>query len=322
MQKKAIDAPINGDFTNKNILSIGQFSKKDIDILFNEAAATEKYIKKYDGTDLLKRKRLVNIFFEPSTRTSSSFHFAMEAHGGSVKTIENVAFSSVAKGETLQDTVRALEQYAHVTVIRHSEIGAVSVAAEVAQNPIINGGDGVGEHPTQALLDLFTIKQRLGHLDGITVTMVGDLKNGRTVHSLAQLLSHYGATLNYVSPKELSMPKSYTDPFKHKGIAQSEHQTLSGVLPKTDVLYVTRVQGERFLDPQEYERLKLTYTITPKVLKDAKKDMIIMHPLPRVGEIDTAVDSDPRAAYFEQMRYGMYVRMSLLALVLGRSIQK
>ncbi len=312
--------PINGNFENKHIVSIEQFERDDIDQLFEESDATRRVVESEDGTNLLYRKELANLFYEPSTRTSSSFEAAMHRHGGNVIQINNVEYSSVAKGETLQDTVRSLEQYADVTVLRHPKLGAVAVAAEVAEKPVINAGDGSGEHPTQALLDLFTIQERLGRIDGLNVTLLGDLKNGRTVHSLAKLLSKYDVSLNYISPKELVMPKQYINELSEKGVQQKESNELDGILPDTDVLYVTRVQGERFLDQAEYHRLKDAFRITPKVLENAKDEMIVMHPLPRVGEITEEVDVDPRAAYFDQMKYGMYVRMSLLAKVLGKSV--
>jgi carbamoyl-phosphate synthase/aspartate carbamoyltransferase/dihydroorotase len=208
-----------------------------------------------------------------------------------------------------------------VIVLRHPEIGSAAIAAKAAHKPVINAGDGVGEHPTQALLDMFTIFEELGagQIDGMTVTMLGDLKYGRTVHSLARLLSLYKVTLNYVSPDILRMPKEVMDEVGKKGIPQAEFDTLEQALPETDVLYVTRVQKERFEDPAEYEKVKGAYVIDPEIMKAAKKDMIVMHPLPRVGEISADFDDDPRAAYFRQMEYGLYVRMALLAMVLGKA---
>jgi aspartate carbamoyltransferase len=225
----------------------------------------------------------------------------------------------VAKGESLPDTVRTLECYADVIVLRHPEIGASALAAQYARKPIINAGDGVGEHPTQALLDLFTIVSELNQVDGLTVTMLGDLKYGRTVHSLARLLSLYDIKLNYVSPEILRMPSEIIQELNEKNIVQKEYTTLDEVLPQTDVLYVTRVQKERFENLDEYESVKDAYVITPEVMRAAKDRMIVMHPLPRVGEISMEFDNDPRAAYFRQMEYGLYVRMALLAMVLGRA---
>ena len=239
--------------------------------------------------------------------------------GGSVIPINEVKYSSVSKGESLPDTVRTLECYADVIVIRHPEVGSAAIAAKAARKPVINAGDGVGEHPTQALLDAFTIREELGHLDGLTVTLLGDLKHGRTVHSLARLLSLYKVKLNYVAPDILRMPSEQIAELKAKKIDQSEYSTLDKALPESDVLYVTRVQKERFTDETVYESVKGAYVIDPKVMKAAKERMIVMHPLPRVGEISPEFDDDPRAAYFRQMEYGLYVRMALLAMVLGKA---
>jgi aspartate carbamoyltransferase len=225
----------------------------------------------------------------------------------------------VAKGESLPDTIRTLECYADVIVLRHPEVGASELAAQYARKPVINAGDGVGEHPTQALLDLFTIMEELQSVDGLTITLLGDLRYGRTVHSLSRLLSLYDVRLNYVSPEILRMPKEILSELKEKGISQSEHDLLSPVLADTDVLYVTRVQKERFSDMEDYRSVKNAYTITPETMTGAKERMIVMHPLPRLSEIDMAVDDDPRAAYFRQMEYGLYVRMALLAMVLGKA---
>jgi aspartate carbamoyltransferase len=269
--------------------------------------------------DLLKGKILANLFYEPSTRTSSSFTSAMERLGGSVIPINEVRYSSVSKGESLPDTVRTLECYADVIVLRHPEVGASALAAQYARKPVINAGDGVGEHPTQALLDLFTIVEELDRVDGLTVTMLGDLKYGRTVHSLARLLSLFDVRLNYVSPEILRMPGEIIAELNEHGLSQVEAHTLEEALPETDVLYVTRVQKERFSDPAEYDQVKDAFVITPAVLQQAKEEMIVMHPLPRVNEISLEVDEDPRAAYFRQMEYGLYVRMALLAMVLGKA---
>jgi aspartate carbamoyltransferase catalytic subunit len=269
--------------------------------------------------DLLHGKILANVFYEPSTRTSSSFTAAMERLGGSVIPINEVRYSSVAKGETLIDTVRTLECYCDVIVLRHPETGAAATAARYLRKPLINAGDGTGEHPTQALLDLFTIQEDLGRLEGLTVTLLGDLKYGRTVHSLSRLLRLYGAKLNYVSPEILRMPSTLIEELRAAGVEQKEYRELNEVLPQTDVLYITRVQKERFENPEEYEMVKDAYVITPETLKQAKKEMVVMHPLPRLTEITVEVDIDPRAAYFRQMEYGLYVRMALLAMVLGKA---
>ena len=305
----------------KDIISVKQFKREDLEYVFGVAHEMRGMVERVGTFDLLKGKILANLFYEPSTRTSSSFTAAMERLGGSVIPINEVKYSSVSKGESLPDTIRTLECYADVIVLRHSETGSAAIAAKAARKPVINAGDGVGEHPTQALLDTFTIFEELsaGDVDGMTVTMLGDLKYGRTVHSLARLLSLFKVKINYVSPEILRMPKEVMDEVTEKGIPQAEFNSLEQVLPETDVLYVTRVQKERFEDPAEYEKVKGTYVIDPEIMKAAKQEMIVMHPLPRVGEISVDFDDDPRAAYFRQMEYGLYVRMALLAMVLGKA---
>jgi aspartate carbamoyltransferase catalytic subunit len=305
----------------KDIISVKQFKREDLEYIFGVAHEMRGMVERVGTFDLLKGKILANLFYEPSTRTSSSFTAAMERLGGSVIPINEVKYSSVSKGESLPDTVRTLECYADVIVLRHPETGSAAIAAKAARKPVINAGDGIGEHPTQALLDTFTIFEELGagQIDGMTVTMLGDLKYGRTVHSLARLLSLYKVKINYVSPEILRMPKEVMSEVGEKGIPQAEFNSLEKVLPETDVLYVTRVQKERFEDPAEYEKVKGAYVIDPNVMKAAKQEMIVMHPLPRVGEISVDFDHDPRAAYFRQMEYGLYVRMALLAMVLGKA---
>jgi len=308
-----------GRFYGQDILSVAQFSRDDLEYIFGVAEAMRTMVA-YIGTfDLLKGKILANLFYEPSTRTSSSFTAAMERLGGSVIPINEVKYSSVSKGESLPDTVRSLECYADVIVLRHPETGSAAIAAKAARKPIINAGDGIGEHPTQALLDLFTIREELGSIDGLTVTMLGDLKYGRTVHSLAKLLSLYNVHLNYVSPDILRMPPELVMQLREKGLRQDEYNSLDPVLSATDVLYVTRVQKERFEDLAVYESVKNAFIITPDTMQKARAKMALLHPLPRVGEISPDVDDDPRAAYFRQMEYGLYVRMALLAIVLGKA---
>ncbi len=309
------DAPFYG----RDVLSVKQFGRDDLAYIFGVAHEMREMVARVGSFDLLKGKILANLFYEPSTRTSSSFTSAMERLGGSVIPINEVRYSSVSKGESLPDTVRTLECYADVIVLRHPEVGSAALAAEYAQKPVINAGDGIGEHPTQALLDLFTIVEELGEVDGLTVTMLGDLKYGRTVHSLARLLALYDVRLNYVAPDTLRMPAEILDELDASGLPQAEYSTLDLALPESDVLYVTRVQSERFSDQEEYESVKGSYVITPETLFHAKDRMILMHPFPRVGEISLEVDRDPRAAYFRQMEYGLYVRMALLAMVLGKA---
>ena len=303
----------------KSILSVKQFNQDDLMYIFEVAHEMREMVERVGTFDLLKGKILVNLFYEPSTRTASSFTAAMERLGGSVIPINEVKYSSVAKGESLPDTIRSLECYSDVIVLRHPEVGASALAAQYARKPIINAGDGIGEHPTQALLDLFTIIEEKGNVDGLTVTMLGDLKNGRTVHSLSRLLSLYDVKLNFVSPEILRLPKEIISELESKGIPFQEYTLLDQVISESDVLYVTRVQKERFEDPQDYENVKGTYIITSQSLAEAREDLVLMHPLPRVGEISMELDDDPRAAYFRQMEYGMYVRMALLAMVLGKA---
>ena len=303
----------------KDIISVKQFSRADLEYVFAVAHEMRVMVERVGTFDLLKGKILAAIFYEPSTRTSSSFVAAMQRLGGSVINISEVRYSSVAKGESLPDTIRTLECYADVIVIRHPEVGSAAKAAEAAHKPVINAGDGVGEHPTQALLDAFTIHEELGRMDGLTVTMLGDLKYGRTVHSLSRLLSLHGSRLHYVSPDILRMPPEIIAELEAKGIRQTEHATLDRALPESDVLYVTRVQQERFESEEVYNSVKSAFIVDRKVMAGAKKDMIVMHPLPRVTEISPEVDADPRAAYFRQMEYGLYVRMALLAMVLGKA---
>ncbi len=303
----------------KSILTVKQFSQDDLKYIFEVAHEMREMVERVGTFDLLKGKILVNLFYEPSTRTSASFTAAMERLGGSVIPINEVKYSSVAKGESLPDTVRSLECYSDVIVLRHPEVGASALAAQYARKPIINAGDGIGEHPTQALLDLFTIIEEKGNVDGLTITMVGDLKYGRTVHSLSRLLSLYDVKLNFVSPEILRLPEEIISELESKGIPIQEDTLLNQALSESDVLYVTRIQKERFEEPQDYENVKGIYVITSQSLAVAREDLILMHPLPRVGEISMDLDDDPRAAYFRQMEYGMYVRMALLAMVLGKA---
>jgi aspartate carbamoyltransferase len=323
-QPKSLHLPFGDQKTapwyGKNILSVNQFSRSDLDYIFGVAHEMRSMVERVGTFDLLKGKILANLFFEPSTRTSSSFMAAMQRLGGAVIPISEVKFSSVAKGESLPDTVRTLGCYADVIVIRHPEVGSAALAAQHAGKPVINAGDGVGEHPTQALLDTFTVREELGRLDDLTVTMLGDLKYGRTVHSLARILTKFDKVrLNYVSPEILRMPRYVMDEVASKGVPQAEFTSLDRVLPETDVLYVTRVQRERFEDPADYDKVKDAFVVSPEVMKPAKAEMIVMHPLPRVNEIAMEFDADPRAAYFRQMEYGLYVRMALLAMVLGKA---
>ena len=305
-------------FDGMDILSVKQFRHRDLDIIFDVARDMREMVDRQGAVDILKGKLLSNLFYEPSTRTSSSFTAATQRLGGNVIQINNVTFSSVSKGEELRDTIRSMGSYSDAIVLRHPDEGSADIAAEVSEKPIINAGDGIGEHPTQALLDIFTIVEELGTIDGLTVTMLGDLKYGRTVHSLAKLLALYDVKLNFVAPDLLKAPTALVDSLIESGVGPCKHVDLDSIISETDVLYVTRVQQERFVDQSVYEKVNRSYAVNVDTMDIAKERMIVMHPLPRVDEISRAVDKDPRAAYFRQMEYGMYVRMALLALVFGK----
>jgi aspartate carbamoyltransferase catalytic subunit len=311
---------VSNGLTGMDILSVSQFDTEKLDFIFERAREMRTMVRQVGGVGMLKGRVLACLFYEPSTRTSASFIAAMERLGGSVIPItQGVQFSSVSKGETLPDTIRTLEQYSDVIVLRHPEIGSAKVAADYASVPVINAGDGPGEHPTQALLDLFTIQDELGRINGLKIAMVGDLRYGRTVHSLTKLLQHYDVSLRFVSPEILRMPLTIMNEVIDSGMTVRETHDVADVIENADVLYVTRVQKERFSDLAQYEEVKDHYEITPELMRKAKDKMVVMHPLPRVGEIHYAVDHDPRAAYFRQVQNGMYIRMALLAAVLGRA---
>ncbi|KAG1057811.1 hypothetical protein G6F43_000378 [Rhizopus delemar] len=303
-------------FYRKHILRSSQFDRDDLHLLFAVAHEMRNLVELYGSINLLQGRVISTMFFEPSTRTSSSFEAAMNRLGGKVVSV-SATTSSVQKGESLADTVRTLGCYADLIVLRHPQPGSAQIAAKYSKVPIINAGDGIGEHPTQAFLDVFTIREELGTVNGLTVTLVGDLKNGRTVHSLVKLLTYYQVTINYVCPDSLAMPKEIMDAATAAGIKQNFYSSLDEVIGSTDVLYMTRVQKERFETEEEYLRVKDAFILNNNVLSKAKSQMIVMHPLPRVNEIEPEVDFDQRAAYFRQMRYGLYVRMALLALVMG-----
>ncbi|MBU6350088.1 MAG: aspartate carbamoyltransferase [Chloroflexi bacterium] len=310
---------IDNGFYGQDIISVSQFDRTRLDFILEVGNEMKILVERFGSADLLRGKILANLFYEPSTRTSSSFMAAMLRLGGQVIPINNVQYSSVTKGESLPDTVRTLESYSDVIVIRHPEVGSAATAARYASKPVINAGDGVGEHPTQALLDLYTIVEALGSVHGLKVAMVGDLKFGRTVHSLTKLLVNYPVEFVFVSPEILRMPKDVLDVVDASGHRYEEREDVHEIIGGVDVLYVTRVQKERFTDLAEYDTVKDRYVVDPELMSRAQERMIVMHPLPRVNEISYAVDSDPRAAYFRQMRNGMYIRMALLAAVLGKA---
>ncbi|MEZ4512906.1 MAG: aspartate carbamoyltransferase [Chloroflexota bacterium] len=320
MGETAVNGSRANGLTGQDILSVDQFDRETLQYIFARAREMREMVSRVHGSDLLKGHVLACLFYEPSTRTSSSFIAAMERLGGSVIPItQGVQFSSVSKGETLADTIRTLEQYSDAIVLRHPEIGSAREAASYASIPVLNAGDGPGEHPTQALLDLFTIREELGRVDGLKVAMVGDLRFGRTVHSLTKLLLQYDVKLRFVSPEMLRLPLKIMNEVIDKGVEVRETHDVADVIENADVLYVTRVQKERFSDLAQYEEVKNYYNITPELMQRAKEKMVVMHPLPRVGEIHPDVDKDPRAAYFRQVQNGMYIRMALLAAVLGKA---
>lgn len=307
------------DFSGQDILSVSQFKRTSLDTIFGIAHEMRVLVERFGSAELLQGTILANLFYEPSTRTSSSFTAAMQRLGGQVIPINNVQYSSVSKGESLPDTVRTLECYADVIVIRHPEVGAAATAAYYAEKPVINAGDGVGEHPTQALLDLFTVQEELSRIDGLTIVMVGDLHFGRTVHSLTKLLLNYNVSFVFVSPEILRMPANILEAVETFGHSYEQVENLYDVIGEADVLYMTRVQKERFTNLADYDRVKDFFVVDLELMEQAKDRMIVMHPLPRVGEISYEMDDDPRAAYFRQMRNGMYIRMALLAAVLGKA---
>ena len=302
------------EFEGRDIISIKDFSRDEIDYILKIAQAMEPIAVK--GSDMLKGKILATLFFEPSTRTRLSFEAAMHKLGGSTIGFAEAEIASVKKGENLADTVRTVENYADVIAVRHPLEGAARLAAEFAKVPIINGGSGAEEHPTQALLDLYTIMKEKGKIDGLKIALLGDLRYGRTVHSLAYALSLYNIELYLISPESLKMRREVLQTIKEK-IPVTERTSLEKIVPLVDVLYVTRIQKERFPDPAEYIKVKGSHKIDMTTLSDAKKDLIILHPLPRVDEIAPEVDNTPYARYFQQVWNGIVVRMALLALILG-----
>lgn len=305
-------------FYMKNVLSVEKLTRYELHSLFGVTHEIRRVIEKDGHSNILQGKVLCNLFYEPSTRTSSSFEAAMKKLGGEVILVNNLS-SSIQKGESLADTIRTVENYSDVIAIRHPGVGSATEASKYSKVPVINAGDGIGEHPTQAFLDVYTIREELGTVNGLDIVLVGDLKHGRTTHSLVKLLSSYNVRLHYVSPPSLRMPQEVMDKVAQAGIVQKEYSSLDEVIGFADVLYVTRIQKERFDSEEEYLAVKSPFIINTSIMNLAKRNMIVMHPLPRVDEIQPEVDLDPRAAYFRQMKYGLYVRMALLVMVLGKA---
>ncbi|RUS45661.1 aspartate carbamoyltransferase [Cohnella sp. AR92] len=296
-----------------HVLGAKQFSRTELDELFEASKGMEEVVRT-GGNRSHQGSIMTTLFFEASTRTRLSFEAAMNRLGGSVIGTENAAqFSSAIKGETLEDTIRIISGYSDVIVMRHTEIGAAKRAAAVADVPVLNAGDGAGEHPTQALLDAYTIQKEIGQLDGVRIAMVGDLAYGRTVHSLSYILANYkDVMIHYISPENVRIPNYVKRYMDEKGIRYEETGDLNEVAGSIDVLYQTRIQKERFPSLEEYEKASGHFIVDEELMSLMRKDSIVLHPLPRAGEITDAVDSDPRAAYFRQARNGLYIRMALV----------
>jgi aspartate carbamoyltransferase catalytic subunit len=302
------------NFKNRDIISINDLSKSDIlDVL--EVA---KELKKKQRPKLLENYVMGSCFFEPSTRTRLSFETAMNRLGGKVIGFADPKMTSTKKGESLFDTIKMVSQYVDVIAMRHSIEGSARLASEASDVPIINGGDGANQHPTQTLLDLFTIKETQKKLTGLNIAMIGDLKFGRTVHSLAEALKHFNPRLYLVAPDELQMPNYILENLRNTGVKFSLHQKIESVIKKVDIFYMTRIQEERFVDKLEFERFKNAFVLRPKHLESVLPNMKVMHPLPRIDEIDISIDSSKHAYYFEQAKNGLYTRQALLALTLGK----
>ena len=301
-------------FNHRHILDSDQFSREDIEIVLEYTEKVEKLLNQNRAFGILKGKILASLFFESSTRTRLSFETAMNRLGGRVITTVGFQFSSISKGETLTDTMKMIEAYADIAVIRHPVEGSSRIAASSVNIPVINGGDGTGQHPTQALLDLYTIFREKGTVDGMKIAFVGDLKFGRTIHSLIKFLKLFDVEIVLISPMDLAIPESYRKELVKNNSQFEETEDIKAVWD-CDVAYITRIQEERFVDRNEYERLKNSYMINRAFLQASRRETLILHPLPRVNELSTDVDDMPNAAYFRQAAYGVLVRMALLSLL-------
>ncbi len=304
-------------FAQHHILSTNSFTLDDLNILFTLTQKMEQRVKKHRSLSLLNGYILATLFFEPSTRTRLSFETAMLRLGGQVITVEHGESSSLKKGETLEDMGYVVGQYADCVVMRHPDPYSVDRLASTCQVPVINAGDGANQHPTQALLDLYTIYSEKKRVNGLHIGIMGDLKYGRTVHSLVDLLQEYSVQLTFISHPSLKLPEKSIASLRNKGLIVKESESLESVIPNLDVLYVTRVQEERFQNRIDYEKVKNLYQITPSLLRLSKDALSILHPLPRTAEIHPEVDTDPKARYFKQVQNGIYLRMALLSLLLG-----
>lgn len=298
---------------NKSLVSINDFTREEHIRILELAGAFEKQPRQ----KILEDYVVATLFFEPSTRTRLSFESAATRLGAKVIGFTDAASSSVQKGESLRDTILTVSNYADIIVMRHPREGSARFASEVASVPVINAGDGANQHPTQTLLDLYSIRKTQGTLDNLNVAFVGDLKYGRTVHSLVQALCNYKTTFHLVSPQELKLPSSIKLSIKERNLTYNQYTDLAEVIPQVDILYMTRIQKERFSDPLDYEKVKNSYVLKNSMLADSKNNLRIMHPLPRVNEITTDVDDNPKAYYFTQALNGVFVRQALLASILG-----
>ncbi|MDR2834701.1 MAG: aspartate carbamoyltransferase [Bacteroidales bacterium] len=298
---------------NRSLISINDFSREEYFKILDLAAEFEKN----PNQNLLNGKIVASLFFEPSTRTRLSFETAIQRLGGNVVGFSEAANSSIAKGESLKDTILTVSQYADLIIMRHPIEGSARYASEVATVPVINAGDGANQHPTQCLLDLYSIHKTQKTLENLNLFLVGDLKYGRTVHSLMMAMSKFNPVFNFVSPESLQMPSEYKKFLDEKKIKYYEHTELNNNINYADIVYVTRVQRERFSDIVEYEKVKNAYILKNEMLKNTKNNMRILHPLPRVNEIDTDVDTNEKAYYFEQAKNGVFTRMAIMALILG-----
>ena len=300
-----------------DLITMDDMTNEEIVSLLNDAERLLPVAQGEEFLPLLQGKLLANMFFEPSTRTRMSFETAMKRLGGDVVNLGDVKSSSAVKGETLYDTMRMVDGYCDIAALRHPRQGAAQYAADACDIPIMNGGDGAGHHPTQTLLDLFTIRQAHGRLDGLTVALVGDLRYGRTVHSLSHALARFDCELIFISPNQLSMPTDIVSDLTESGAKITETDDLYSAIPEVDVIYMTRIQKERFPDDDEYEKVAGIYKLTAADLTAAKGEMIVMHPLPRVDEISPDVDASRHARYFEQAFNGVVARMALMCKLLG-----
>ncbi len=298
---------------NRSLVSINDLSKDEILQVLNLAEEFEKN----PSQQILNGKVVATLFFEPSTRTRLSFESAVNRLGGRIIGFSEASSTSVSKGESLKDTIMTVANYSDLIVMRHPIEGSARYASEVSKVPIINAGDGANQHPTQTLLDLYSIRKTQGKLENIRIVMVGDLKYGRTVHSLLQAMSQFQASFTFISPKELQMPQEYKLFLKGLGLKFEEHSELADNIKDADIIYMTRVQRERFSDPVEYEKVKNVYVLQNKMLEGTKPNMRVLHPLPRVNEISTDVDDNTKAYYFPQALNGVYTRMAIMSLILG-----